>query len=81
MRDVQILMTLNPFTFGLNTREKHAKGVTSDYSSWLALFSNFGSLDNVVIREQVQSILGLSRSRLRGTIVFSKVHVLRYSTK
>ena len=81
MRDVQMLVTLNPFTLRSEYEGKHTKGVTSDYSSWLALFTNFGSLYNVVIRDQVQSILGLSRSRLRGTIVFSKVRVLRYSTK
>ena len=52
-----------PLPCGLNTRGKHTKGVTYDYSSWLTLFTNFGSLYNVVMREQVQSILEISRSR------------------
>ena len=72
MRDVQMLVTINQFTLGSEYEGKHTKGMTSDNSSWLALFTNFGSLYNVVIREQVQSILGISRSRLRCTIVFTK---------
>ena len=72
MRDVQMLVTFNPFTLRYEYAGKHTKGVTSDYSSWLALFTNFGSLYNVVMRAQVQSILWISRSRLRCTIVFNK---------
>ena len=72
MRDVQMLVTLNPFTLRSEYAGKHTKGVASDYSSWLILFTNLGSLYYVVIREQVQSILWISRSRSCCTIVFTK---------
>ena len=73
VRDVQMLVTLNIFTLrseygGAGETPK----VISDYSSWLTWFTNFGSLYNGVMREQVQSILRISRSRLCGTIVFPK---------
>ena len=64
MRDGQMLVTINPFTLRSECAGKHTKGVTSDYSSWLTLFTNFGTLYNGVMRKQVQRILGISRSRL-----------------
>jgi len=77
VRDVQMLVTLNHFTRWSEYAGKHTKGVTSDYSSLLALFTNFGSLYNVVMSEEVQSTLGILRSRLCCTIVFTKFAFFR----
>jgi len=59
VRDVQMLVTINPFTLRSEYAGKCTKGVASDHSSWLTSFTNFGSLYNVVMRKQVQSILGI----------------------
>ena len=71
MSPVGSLITLNPFTLRSEYAGKHTKGVTSGYSNWLALFANLVSLYNVVIREQVQSILRLSSSHNRLHIKFA----------